>query len=152
MKVVWITAISLIILSGCSSYQLSSKSTGSVVGEISPSTFKVNFCGNAYMTQKDVEKYALQRASEVALSKGYFHFIVVKKDDSSRLCAVNPGMKGASPYNQGTGADSKNTVSSAFVEPNISLTIQCYPGGEKLPEGAIDAGQFLRENFPGLGK
>lgn len=142
IKIWQATAVVLIILYGCSGYQLSSQSKNVIVDTISPNTFTVNFCGNAYMSQKEVEKYALQRASELTLSKGCSHFVILKKRDDSEVCMLS----------------SKERYSSTpplsdiptFVKPNITLTIQCFSKGAKIPQDAIDAEQFLHENFPGL--
>lgn len=149
MKIVLVIAAALMALCGCSSYQLTSQNTRMTVDNISPKTFTVNFCGNAYMQQKEVEKYALQRASEVSLSKGYSHFVVLKKSDNSELCMLNSaGTSGAESSSRSTAPSSY--VFQPFLKPNITLTIQCFSKGEKLMDGAIDAEQFLKENFPGL--
>ena len=152
MKRIMALALGLIILNGCSGFQLSSNKKEVVVDSISPSTITVTFCGNAYMSQKEVEKYALQRASSEALSKGYSYFIVVNKEDKSKFCALSFGKNQNNAYTAGSLRDSGSLSSSDFVEPNVMLTIRCVPKGEKIPENAINAQEFLNENFPGLSK
>jgi|GEM_PF-2353884 len=140
----------MLILQGCSTFQLAQGSKKVIVDKISPNTITVNFCGNAYMSQKDAEKYALQRASLEALSMSCSHFTMVKKEDNSKLCALPPKMSGNRSYSSLPVEGPGSPASSDFVEPNVTLTVQCIANGEKIPEDAIDAEKFLQENFPGL--
>ncbi len=151
IKFIVAAAVILIILNGCSGYQLSGRKETVSVMNISPKTFTVNFCGNAYMSKKEVEKYTFQRASEVALSKGYSHFVVLNKSDNSEMCMLNSGGQHDSVSGSGV-RDSSAYAFQPFMKPNLTLTIQCFSKGEKMPEGAIDADEFLRQNFPGLKK
>jgi hypothetical protein len=137
------SALLLLSMSGCSTYQLSGHAKEVSVDKISPNTITVSFCGNAFMSQKEVEKYAFQRASVETLAKGYSHFVVVKKNDNSRMCPLSSGKE--TNY-------SGNFTPSDFVEPNVTLTIRCLSRTEKIPEDAIDASQFLEQNFPGMNK
>ena len=141
-----------VILYGCSGFQLSSTKNEAIVDKISPNIVKVTFCGNAYMNQKEVEKYALQRASTEALSKGCTHFIVLNKNDQSKICAINSRMNKKGSYDPQPIKSSGYLASSELVEPNITMTIQCIPKGEKIPENAIDAEKYLDDNFPELKK
>jgi len=147
MKKIVVLVLALITLNGCSDFQLSSTKTEAIVSSISPNIVTVTFCGNAYMTQKEVEKYALQRASREVLSKGCAYFMIVKKNDKSKICTLNSGMNN---YNAPTARNAGYSVPSEFVEPNVTLTVQCIPKGEKIPKNAIDAEKFLHDNFPGL--
>jgi len=149
LKPVCCAALGLMILGGCTAYQLSSKSKNVTVESISPKAFTVSFCASAYMKQDEVEKYALQRAAEEALAKGCSHFIVLTKRDDSKFCAFNPkkdiGSTSATP-----AKDYPLYAASPFMKPNITLTLQCLSEGDQAKENAIDAKQFLKENFPGL--
>ncbi len=152
MKGIVVPILLLTTLCGCSSFQLSSTKKEVIVDKVSPNIVTVTFCGNAYMTQKEVEKYALQRASREALSKGCSHFMIVKKEDRSKVCSLST--KGDKNYTHNTLAtqDLGYLPYSEFVEPNVTLTIQCINKLEKIPAEAIDAEKFLRDNFPGLEK
>ncbi len=144
-----IAAFVLIALNGCSEYQLKSKRETAIVDKVSQDTFTVNFCGNAYMNQKEVEKYALQRAAEACLSEGFSHFAVLNKQDDSEICRIDSkkryGAKAAEEPERSLGSELEQ-----FVRPNISLTVKCFTRLTDMPENAIDARKFLRENFPGL--
>jgi hypothetical protein len=149
IKVAWFIAAALISLNGCSSYQLAGGTKEVIVDKTSPDTIKVTFCGNAYMSQAEVEKYALQRAAEAAMAKGCPYFVVLDKNDQSEMCMLNSkDIYGspASPEKQ----ESSSYDFQPFVRPNVALTIRCIGKDEKVPEGAIDAKQFMREKFPGL--
>jgi len=151
-RIIVLTAV-LIILYGCTSYELSGKTKRTMVDKISADTIMVTFCGNAYMGQDEVEKYALQRASTEALSKGCPHFVVVKKEDNSKICALSSRKQGIHSYDVTALAENpENLDLPEFVEPNVTLTIQCISKGEKIPENAINAEEFLNENFPGINK
>ena len=140
----------LMILNGCAHYKFSGKTTSFAVDKISPNIITVTFCGNAYMSQKEVEKYALQRASVEALSKGCPYFVVVKKEDNSKICALSSGIHRDDSHESPPLKYSGYLPSTEFVEPNVTLTIQCIFQGEEVPENAINAEQFLSENFPGM--
>ena len=152
MKRIVVLVLGLIMLQGCSEFQLSSEKKEVIVDKISPNTITLTFCGNAYMNQKEVEKYALQRASSEALSKGYAYFVIVNKEDKSKFCTLSSGMNKKSPDNAPPIKNSGYLTASEFVEPNVTLTIRCMKKGEKTPENAIDAEEFLNENFPGMNK
>jgi len=152
MKRMLLILLGALLLSGCSTYRLSGERKEAIVDKISPNTITVTFCGNAYMDRKEVEKYALQRASQEALAKGWDYFVVVNRKDNSKICALGSG-KDRSLANDALPAENSNYLASLdFVEPNITLTIQRIGKGEKIPEDAIDAQKYLKENFPGLQK
>ncbi len=147
MKQIAYIAVIVLALAGCSGYQLSGKTKSTLVDEIAPDTIQVTFCGNAYMTRKEVEKYVLQRASEAALAKGCSYFTIVNRQDHSEYCSLKPGAKGAPATSQGYYEHLEDT---GFSRPNITITIRCFSNGNTWPQEGIDAGQFMRENFPGL--
>lgn len=136
-------------LAGCANFPLSNMKGTTSVSEISPRTYSVSFCGNAYMSQDEVDKYAFQRASELTLARGYTYFVVLSKEDNSEFCAINTGGKyGRRPPSEPT--DAQSYAFPPFMKPNVKLTIRCYSQSAKLPQDAINADSFLRENFPGL--
>jgi len=131
---------------------LSSERKQAIVDKISPNNITVTFCGNAYMSQKEVEKYALQRASSETLSKGCSHFVILNKEDKSKICSLASGMNQNNSYSPPDVSGSGNSALSELVEPNVTLTIRCIAKGEEIPDSAIDAEKFLNDNFPGLAK
>jgi hypothetical protein len=149
LKAVLAGVVFLAILNGCSEFQLASSRKNVEVENISPKVFTVNFCGNAYMNQAEVERYALQRASEEVLSKGYSHFVIVKKRDDSEVCNLNSAGRSSSGMPSERSASNQYNF-QPFMKPNVTLTIQCFYKAEKIPEGAIDADEFLLKNFPAL--
>lgn len=143
-----VIAVPCLLLSGCSGYMLQSQRETVFTESFPGSIFTVTFCGNAYMAQKEAEKYAMQRACELTLKKGCTHFLVLEKSDKSKLCMLEDA--GRNTY----ASQTERSVPGSFVgpqsleRPNISLKIQCY--GKRIPADAIDAQQYLDENFPGL--
>jgi hypothetical protein len=126
-----IVLIALLALGGCSSYQLAGEKQSVIVENILPNTFTVYFCGNAYMDQKEVEKYAFQKAAEVTLQKKFTHFIVVKKTDDSRVCSLNPPIGNASDYDSTFISSRKEVSQAVFVEPNVKLVVRCFSKGTR---------------------
>lgn len=149
IKAIGIMAAAIVVLNGCSGYRLASRTKNVIVDQISSDVFMVNFCGNAYMTQAEAERYALQRASEAVLSKGYSHFIVLEKRDNSELCELKPRNEydAASPLKTDKSSSGETLQ---FAKPNITLKVQGFFKDASMPEKAIDAGKFLEDNFPGL--
>jgi len=137
--------VMLVLLCGCSEYRLSGTKEGTLVQEVSDSTFSVTFCGSAFMSQSEVDKYVMQRASELTLDKGFTHFIILGKEDASETCSL----KDVS-HNQPEGGQAQRTEKTeAFMyRPNMRLKIKCYR--DSVPKDAVDAQKFLDENFPGL--
>lgn len=142
----------VIVLSGCEGYMLSGSKKTMFTETVSGSTFKVTFCGNAYMSQKEAEKYAMQRACELALHNGFNYFVVLEKDDNSEACALRDSPPSSySGDEEGTlkrGNPSASYGAETMLRPNLALKISCYKSNP--PEGAIDARKYLDENFPGL--
>ncbi len=151
-QLICMIVLSLMVLTGCSTYQLSGKSTGDTVVDVTSNTFTITFCGNAYMTQDQVGKYALQRAAEITLSKGYANFLVMGRKDDSETCGLGADMNREQSSRMTPPSNPAGSSMSGFVRPNIALTIRCFHKGEKMPDNAIDAKQYLDENFPGLTK
>jgi len=138
-----------VILAGCAVFQSPSEKQTVMVDKTASDTINVTFCGNAYMSQKEVERYALQRASTEALSKGCSHFVIVDKLDKSKMCSLNSGSLAKDDiYNDPKIAKGPEPFPDDFVEPNVTLTIRCIKDGQSASKEAIDARNFLKENFP----
>jgi hypothetical protein len=87
-------------------------------------SFIVNFQGNTYSDNDKMMQYALKRASELTLAKGYKYFSVVSENNLSKVKISN------------------STIST---RPGISVQIKCYR--EKTPEpNLIDASYYLAHN------
>ena len=147
-----VIAAGLLIMAGISGCILTGTKQTLFTEQISESVFTVTFCGNAYMAQKEVDRYAMQRASQLALEKGFTHFVVLKKNDESETCLLKDApFKQSVVYETGTrGRTPTMTEENAYMfKPNVTLKIRCYKQKD-APEGAIDAQKFLSEQFPGL--
>lgn len=132
----------IFILCGCEDYMLQGRRESVVTDSISKSMYSVTFSGAAYMKRAEAEKYTLQRACELALKKGYTHFVVLEKVDDSDLGSFQDISRDTTI----TGID-KSELPQGRIRPNIKLKIQCYNKSD-APADAIDAQQYLDENFP----
>jgi len=137
----------LVLLGGCSGFMLQSEKESVITESISSSNFTVTFCGNAYMNQGEAEKYAMQRACELTLTKGYSHFVILSKTDQSQICALQdaplPG------YSSGKQPAAGTASPQSIIRPNLTLKIQCFKPTD-APKEAIDAQKYIDDNFPGL--
>ena len=71
-----ITLLSVILLSSCAtSYQSEGMTGGYVDTQLSETLWKVSVNGNGYTSQSKVGDYALLRASELTIDKGYKYFM-----------------------------------------------------------------------------
>lgn len=139
---------SFIFLYGCSGYMLQGKEDSVITDAVSESMFSVTFCGNAYMDKKEAKKYALQRASELCLKKGFTHFLILEENDQSEICMLQDTPRSAYPPGIKEGSSTGYFGPESLVRPNISLKIQCYR--KDAPAESIDAQKYLSDNFPGL--
>jgi hypothetical protein len=94
------------------------------------------------MKRAEAERYTMQRACELALKKGYTHFVVLEKKDESDLGSFQDITRDTTI----TGID-KSELPQGRIRPNIKLKIQCYNKAD-APDEAIDAQNYLDENFP----
>lgn len=138
----------LFLLNGCAEFGLQSRKESTTTEMISTSSYKVSFCGNAYMSQQEAEKYAMQRACELTLKKGFTHFAVLDKSDRSEVCMLSDVSRTAS-YTSTENVPNSFAGPRNIIRPNMALKVQCYKK-EQAPKDAIDAQKYLDENFPGL--
>ncbi|MGL4348950.1 MAG: CC0125/CC1285 family lipoprotein [Chlamydiales bacterium] len=89
--------------------------------------FTVTFRANKYTTREDVRKFALRRASELALENGFMYFQIISEKDISDKVHVT------------TSSTMKSVVS-----PGIELVIQCSVDKREL--SSINAKEFLHYN------
>jgi len=138
------------VASGCATtYHPKTWTGGYTDFRISKDTFSVTFKANAYTPKEDVVKYALRRASELTLMKGFTHFVVLGESDDSKSFMYHTSTGSASAYSYGNYAKvygSSTGYSIPIKKPRITLQIKCFKS--EYPEGAIDAKEFLDYNVP----
>ena len=135
----------VILLNGCSGFMMQTNRESTVTEPISSSVYKVTFCGAGYMPKNEAEKIAMQRASDLALKKGFTHFVVIEKSDKSGIDQMVDIPRNT--YQQGMRQSNSERLAGPqnLVRPNISLKIQFY-GKQDAPAAAIDAKQYLADN------
>ena len=89
MKQVFLLLIggfSLLLLGGCAtSYQQKGFSGGYSETQLAPDVFRVNFAGNAYTSSERAQDFALLRAAELSLERGFRYFALLDESSSSKL-------------------------------------------------------------------
>ncbi len=115
-------------------------------------SFMVNFRGNSFTKEDTVMKYALRRASELAIMNGYQYFIVLSSKDvtvttkyentSNNLKQRHGQKKDSSSFE--TAISTSKTMGETRA-PGVSLAIKCFHSAPKEGE-VIDAIYFLQQN------
>ena len=77
--------IAVVFISSCATtYQSQGLTGGYIDTQLSETLWKVQVSGNAYTSSSKVGDYALLRASELTLEKGYKYFVIASEDKNKR--------------------------------------------------------------------
>ncbi len=88
-KAIFLLGIGLLFLASCAtkyvpmSDSIFSDHTGYAETPIDSSTYEVTFTGNQQTSAEVVGRYAIYRAAEITVDKGFDYFIVIDRDNSS---------------------------------------------------------------------
>lgn len=77
-----------LLLNGCSGFMMQTNRESTITESISPSVYKVAYCGAGYMPKAEAETFAMRSASGLVLRKGYTHFVILQKSDKSETCQL----------------------------------------------------------------
>jgi hypothetical protein len=93
-------------LSSCAtSYQQKGFTGGYSETQLAPDVFRVNFEGNGYTSSERAQDFALLRAAELSLERGFKYFALLDESSSSKLSTLTtPG----SAYTTGSAYGSGN--------------------------------------------
>jgi hypothetical protein len=118
--------LSLLLLSACGTSYHEKDMFGNGFSEIptGEDSFIVHFQGNHYSDNDKMMQFALRRASELTLAKGYKYFIIVSEKNLSKVRIAD------------------NAIST---RPGMSVQIKCYNEKSSDPN-QIDAEYFLANN------
>ncbi len=118
--------LALLLLSACGTNYHEKDMFGNGFSEINTGedSFIVNFQGNTYSDNDKIMQYALKRASELTLAKGYKYFTIISENNLSKVKIAN------------------STIST---RPGISVQIKCYKEKSSEPN-QIDAAYYLAHN------
>lgn len=89
--------------------------------------FTITFRANKYTTSEDVRKFALRRASELAIQNGFTCFQIVSEKDISDTVHITTSSK-----------------TKLVVSPGLEIVIRCFK--DKSDPHSIDAKEFLYYN------
>jgi len=102
------SGFSLWLLSGCATtYQQKGFTGGYSETQLAPDVFRVNFAGNAHTSSERAQDFALLRAAELSLERGFRYFALLDESSSSKLSTfTTPGSAytTGSVYGSGTSA------------------------------------------------
>jgi hypothetical protein len=112
-------------LAGCAtSYQSNSLTGGYSQTQLAPDVFRVSFRGNGYTTPERAQDYALLRASELTLEKGFTCFALVDEKSSTTTQGITTA---GSAHTTGTAYQYGNSVSysgNTTYVPGQTITIR----------------------------
>ena len=102
------SGFSLWLLSGCAtSYQQKRFTGGYSETQLAPDVFRVNFAGNGYTSSDRAQDFALLRAAELSLERGFGYFALLDESSSSKFSTfTTPG----SAYTTGSAYSSGNSA------------------------------------------
>ena len=155
--------IFLLLLTGCATrYQ--ANSFFSVTGGYSEiktneDSFIVSFRGNGFTSGERALRFALLRASELSLEKGYPYFCVSFANDNTRSYSYAntygnaSGQANTHSYSNSSstsvsGSYSSSTYINTITKPGVSLGIKCFKE-KPVDLEVIDAAYFFENNRKG---
>lgn len=111
------------LLAGCATGYHSTGFTGGFSETwLAPDVVRVNFRGNGWTDPERAQDFALLRAAELGMTRGFSHVVVRSEQDSTRLDLSRYGL---------------------INKPRSAVTVQLLRGGGS---GALDA-NFLRDSM-----
>lgn len=144
-------------LASCSTgYQVAGFNGGYSEIITSSDSYLVTFRGNGCTTDETVMKYALMRASELAIQHGYRYFTVLSSTDQSRMinyvdtyentsAAAKSSSRTSSSKADVQESSSTSTYSGVIRKPGLTLKVKCFKEKPHLLD-AIDAEYYLDQN------
>ena len=95
----FLSLMTIVFISSCAtSYQSQGMSGGYVDTQLSETLWKVSVNGNGYTSSSQVGDYALLRASELTLEKGYKYFVIASDNQNKKSSMAKIGGNSSSTY------------------------------------------------------
>ena len=111
MKKLFTYSLLVIFITSCATaYQPTGFSGGFTDTQLSENVWKVSVNGNGYTSKSTISDYALLRASELTLQKGYKYFVVGSQNEDSKK------------FNATFGSNSSNTYGNISPSGNFNAT------------------------------
>ncbi len=149
-QIILATSIFSFILTSCATkYQPSSFFSGGY-SEIrtTSDTFLVSFNGNGFTSKQRALRFALLRASELAVQNNYHYFSILSTIDDTKSSMHAHTYNRASGSKEASNYSSNSSSSTDFYtvdQPCINLTIKCYKDKPENIE-VIDAHEYFTYN------
>jgi hypothetical protein len=156
-KISGLAALFLSLASCSTSYQAAGFGGGYSEIITSSDSYFVTFRGNSYTTDETVMKYALMRASELALENGYRYFTVLSSTDQTRSvnyvntqentssAATTSSYSKSSKKSSVQESSSFSTYSGVIRKPGLTLQVKCFREKPEILD-VIDAEYYLVKN------
>lgn len=149
------SGFSLWVLNGCAtSYQQKGFTGGYSETQLAPDVFRVNFQGNGYTSAERAQDFALLRAAELSLERGFKYFALLDEASSNKLSTfTTPG----SAYTTGSAYGSGNyatysghttyTPGQTFLisKPHTGVLVRGFTN--KLDDIYTFDAEFLRQSL-----
>ena len=117
------------VFAGCAtSYQSNSLTGGYSETQLAPDVFRISFRGNGYTTPERAQDYALLRASELTLEKGFTCLALVDEKSSTTTQGITTA---GSAQTTGTAYQYGNSVSYpgqtiTIRRPTSGVMVRCF--------------------------
>lgn len=143
------------VLSGCATaYQQQGFSGGYSETQLAPDVFRVNFKGNGYTSAERTQDFALLRAAESSLEKGFRYFALLDGSASSKTSTfITPGSSTTTGSFSGVGNSVSYSGQSTYTpgqmffisKPEAGLLVKGFTTQPK-DVYTFDA-EFLRQSL-----
>ena len=135
MRYIFLLIFSLLLISCKTPYQKTGLTGGYEESQLSENIYRVYFRGNGYTSMERAADFALIRAAELTIDKGYKFFAIISNDETLKHDAnlVNS-------YDPNTGG---YTASRIVVSKKPRSTIIFAMFNEKNPESIMFEAQYI---------
>ena len=137
--------LTILLFSCATEYGPSSQSfTGGYEDQLTGSnTAVVRFKSNAYTSMTETQKFAMRRAAELTLERGFDYFLIESRDTYEKNIKLNSQV---SCYDYGYTISCNEYGGGTLSKPRVELYIRMFSGSSPNQTGYYDANEFLRYN------
>lgn len=127
MKIFQIVILIALTYGCATSYQPHGFTGGYSHKKLNRDIYEVTFSGNGYTGASTVRAYALRRAAELAIEKGYDYFIILNNNQDTDYSVQN-----------------SNNQTSLISKSSASVVVKMFFSGEQ-PENSINAKMYIED-------
>jgi len=135
MRYIFLLIFSLLLISCATPYQKDGFRGGYVESQLSENIYRVYFGGNGYTSTQRAADFALIRAAELTIDKGYKFFVIISNDESLK--------HDAQLYNRYDPNTGGYTAANIVVTQKPKSTIVFAMFNEKNPESIMFEARYI---------